>query len=429
MEVYQSVLSRKVCQDRKVHVVVIADGASDRLRINGKSPFALAHTPHLDAMTKLAATGLMQTLYADLPKDSIVAQMGILGYDPYQYLAGGRAALERPDHLQVSASDLLFRANLVRFEAGILQSYNANCISSAKAQPLIDRINDFTRQAFPSFELHHVSDFRNILLVRDAPIDPREVICPEPHENQGEAFDFGRLIYSANASNKPLLDQLHRYLTNVYHFLCEEVQLPYAIFPWSPSRPRSWPSFKQQNHFSGKACLIGHADFLRGFGRAMNIPFFRLGNGLWDTNYKAKGKCVIDCIEQGFDFIYCHINGPDEAAHMNSTMHKITSIQGIDHFILKPILNFFQQHPDSLGSVFFCPDHYTNISAGRKITTRKNAHSLDPVPFLLWNNKKRDTVQSFTEDEVLKGYFAHEELTHLDVLKLMQISSSSRVVV
>lgn len=429
MESYPSILSRNICLDRKVHVVVIADGASDRLRINGKSPFALAHTPHLDTMTNLATTGLMQTLYADLPKDSIVAQMGILGYDPYQYLAGGRAALERPAQLEVSARDLLFRANLVRFEAGVLQSYNANCISSAKAEPLINRINHFTRKAFPSFELHHVSDFRNILLIRDTPVDPNQIICPEPHENQGGAFDFNQLIHSTNPANKMLLDQLHRYLKSIFSFLSREMQLPYAIFPWSPSTPCSWPTFKQHNRFLGKACLIGHADFLRGFGRAMDIPFFRLGNGLWDTNYKAKGQCVMDCIEKGYDFIYCHINGPDEAAHMNSTMHKVTSIQGIDHHILRPILNYFQKHPDKLGSVFFCPDHYTNISAGQKVTTRRDAHSLDPVPFLLWNNKKRDVVQSFTEDEVLKGDFARDKLTHLDVLKLMQISSFPPVVV
>jgi 2,3-bisphosphoglycerate-independent phosphoglycerate mutase len=427
MKSLQSAYPSKNPKEGKVYIIVIADGASDHLRSNGKSPLELAHTPYLDQITAQSATGTMKTLYEDLPKGSVVAQMGILGYDPHQYLSGGRAAFELPVQAKASPRDLLFRANIVHFQDEILQNYNADGISTGAAKPLIAGINQMMADKFPDFELWHVSDFRNILIIREADVNPVEIICPEPHEHQGAHFNLSQLIRSDLQGNNSLTNRLNQYLVQVHSYVTDHLALPYAIFPWSPSTYKKLPSFSEQNNFSGKAGIIGNADFLRGFGKAMDIPFFQMGNGLWNTDYNAKGQCVINCIKEGYSFIYCHINGPDEASHMNNLGQKITSIERIDRDILGPIFKYFQKQPSFLGSLLFCPDHYTNIHIEGSVGSRKEAHSIDPVPFLIWDRQTHDEVMTFSETSVLNGLYADKALTHLDMMQLMRSGASSLV--
>src|SRR5262245_59675084 len=172
-------------QTKKKFVLIIPDGAGDEYRIFGRSPLAMARTYHFDFIAREGVTGIMHTLYPDLPKESMVAQLGMLGWDPCRYYPCGRASCEllalEGSHLQ--EGDLAFRANLVRMEGDVLASYNADYISSERAMPLIQTLSRNLRQEFSDFELYHNSDFRNTLVIRGAGVDPRLLKCPEPHES------------------------------------------------------------------------------------------------------------------------------------------------------------------------------------------------------------------------------------------------------
>ena len=128
---------------KKQYVLVIPDGAADVYRDNGRSPFALADTKYMDFIAREGVCGLMQTVYDDLPKESMVAQMGMLCWDPHLYYPCGRASCEllALEGMQLNEGDIAFRANLVRMEGRVLASYNADYIYSSQARLLVDRVN------------------------------------------------------------------------------------------------------------------------------------------------------------------------------------------------------------------------------------------------------------------------------------------------
>jgi 2,3-bisphosphoglycerate-independent phosphoglycerate mutase len=407
---------------KKKYVLIIPDGAGDVYRDGGRSPLALAHTPYSDFIAREGVGGLMQTLYPDLPKESIVAQLGMLGWDPHLYYPNGRASCEllALEGIYLEEGDLAFRANLVRMEGRVLASYNADYIFTEQSLPLVERLNRELRAEFPDFELYHNSDFRNTLVIRGVGIEPTSLRCPEPHENHGVSFDVETLISGFGSEGRPVAARINEYLKRSVQLLRSESAN--MLFPWSPSKVFRLPAFNEHTGFEGRAAVVGCMDFLHGIAKAGALGSFKVGNGRPDTDYAAKGAKTIELLAGGYDFIICHINGPDEASHMGNLELKIKSFEQIDKFIVRPLVEYFQSRPEELGGVMIVPDHYTNHTAACDESTRVEAHSSHPVPFALWNNRERDEIQSFSEDAVLNGKFATEPVSHLDLLQLLGVS-------
>lgn len=414
--------------NQKVFVFIVADGAPDRLRINGKSPLELAETPWLDRLTREGYTGLMQTLYPDLQKGSVVAQLGMLGYDPYRYGKDGRAYYEALSAgIAVNDDDLIFRANLVSYSDGQLISYNAGYIRTEQAASVIRQLDDKIRTRFPGFELHHTSDFRNLLIARNAGCNPYLFQCPEPHESEGRFLPLEDLVKANDEPAKTLAARINELVRFAYDELKESPAD--TIFPWSPSAPVVLPEFSSQSGVEGKSCIIGNMDFLAGFAKAMKIDFVMTGNGNWDTDYTAKGRELMKKIAEGYSFIYVHINGPDEASHMNDAGKKIYSIEQIDAHILRPVMEYFTAQPGQLGAVCYAPDHYTNINTGPEAINRVDAHSDDPVPFAVWNGTQKDEASRFSEEEIYRLHLSGGIIGHLDLLTYAGVRKSNAPVV
>jgi 2,3-bisphosphoglycerate-independent phosphoglycerate mutase len=280
---------------KKQYVLVIPDGAADVYRDNGRSPFALADTRYMDFIAREGVCGLMQTVYDDLPKESMVAQMGMLCWDPHLYYPCGRASCEllALEGVQLNEGDIAFRANLVRMEGSVLASYNADYIYSSQARLLVDRVNEMLRSEFPAFELYHNSDFRNTLVMRQAQIDPRDLICPEPHESHGIEFDSARLLTGRNDKGCRVAEQINNYLQCVAAVLEDEVGN--MLFPWSASGVLNLPPFAEVSGFSGRTAIVGCMDFLHGIAKAGRIDSFKVGNGRPDTDYEARAQRWLSC--------------------------------------------------------------------------------------------------------------------------------------
>ncbi|HSS79183.1 MAG TPA: hypothetical protein VLV54_20860 [Thermoanaerobaculia bacterium] len=405
------------------YVLLIPDGASDLQRTAGRSPLADADIPNFDWLAAAGVCGLMQTLYPDLPRGSIVAQLGMLGWDPRLYSCHGRSVWEllALADVQLGADDLVFRANLVRMEGRRLASYNADYILDEPAVALIDRINGELAAEHPAFELYHNCDFRNSLVVRRAAIDPDLMVCPEPHEHEGTEFDVSRLIAGRDAASAALASQLNLYLLRVAEILAAE--RANMIFPWSAGRAFTLPRFRENTGFAGRAAIVGCMDFLQGIAKVGGLEFFKVGNGRPDTDYAAKGAKVTALLEAGFSLVICHANSPDEAAHMRDRELKIRCLEAIDRHIVAPVIDYFRARPEELGGVLLAPDHYTNLLIGN---TRAEAHSIDPVPFALWNGRDRDGVAVFTEDAMVAGHYAEPPVSHLRLLTLLGVTDGLR---
>jgi 2,3-bisphosphoglycerate-independent phosphoglycerate mutase len=407
---------------KKKYVLVIPDGAADTYRSSGKSPLGLAQTQYLDFIAREGVTGLMQTLYSDLPKESLVAQLGMLGWDPHLYYPGGRASAEllALDNIHMEDGDLAFRANFVRMESEVLASYNADYITSEQSRPLVQRINEALSTDFPDFELYHNCDFRNCLVVRGIGVRPEDLHCPEPHESHGLTFDVECLI---SGKDEAKTRRINQYLSRAAKLL--QPGPANMIFPWSPSRRLRLIDFKENADFGGKTAIVGCMDFLHGISKAGGLEFFRVGNGRPDTDYEGKGARVIELLLQGYEFVVCHINAPDEASHMGDLALKIRSLELVDHYVLRPVVEYFQAHSEELGGVMIAPDHYSNHAAVYTSQKRIASHSDHPVPFAIWNQRERDSVQAFSEDDVLAGKYGQAPVNHLELLRMLGIKQSS----
>lgn len=409
----------------KKFVLIIPDGAADRHRIDGKSPLTTARIDGSHFIAREGVCGLLQTLYPDLSKSSIVAQLGMLGWDPYTYYPHGRASCEllALDNVALSEGDLVFRANLVTMKGGKLESYNGKYILSEQSMALVDRINSATRACFPAFELHHNSDFRNSLVIRDARVDPRAFICAEPHESEGVDFALDGLIRAKEDSATTLAQLINKYLACVGSVLADEAAN--MLFPWSPSLPLALPSFADNTGFQGKVGIVGCMDFLHGIAKAGGMDFYKVGNGRPDTDYVAKGATVIALLEAGYNFVICHVNGPDEASHMGSLPLKIQCLERLDEHIVQPVVKYFCQHRAELGGVMIAPDHYTNHSAQGQ-GSRGEAHSIEPVPFALWNDRDKDHIDHLGEDAARHGRYGGSPVSHLDLLRILGVAEARR---
>jgi 2,3-bisphosphoglycerate-independent phosphoglycerate mutase len=206
---------------QKKYLLIIPDGAGDLHRLRGRTPLAEASIPSWDWLAAEGACGLMQTLYGDLPRGSIVAQLGMLGWNPYLYSGHGRATWEllALTDVQLAPGDLVLRANLVQMAEGRLISYNAGFILTEVALPLVERVNALLGRQFPDFELFHNCDFRNSLVIRGAGINPALLLCPEPHDHEGIQFEISRLIVGKDSESDALATRLNRYLVAVAEVL------------------------------------------------------------------------------------------------------------------------------------------------------------------------------------------------------------------
>ncbi len=163
-------------------------------------------------------------------------------------------------------------------------------------------------------------------------------------------------------------------------------------------------------------------DFLHGIAKAGGMTFHKLGNGRVDTDFRLKGARAVELLEQGCRFVVCHVNAPDEAAHMGEVKTKIRCLEEVDLHVVAPVLAYFRRHPERLGGLAVVPDHFTNVEAANNNgRLRGEAHSLDPVPFSILGHHT-DAVDRFSEDAASRGRYGNGRLSHLDLLRLLGIT-------
>lgn len=408
-------------QGNRKYVLIIPDGAADLHRIGGRSPISAARTPAADFLAARGVSGLMQTLYEDLPKESIVAQLGMLGWSPHVFYPAGRASCEllALDDIALEEGDLAFRANLALMDGRVLVSYNADYIRNEEARPLVAKLNARLREDFPDFELYHNSDFRNTLVVRGAHVAPQSLRCPEPHESHGCEFEVGRLITGAVAEAERVARRINGFLARAHELLADE--RANVLFPWSASGPLRLTPFAQSTGFDSRVAVVGFMDFLHGITKAGGIDFFKMGNGRPDTDYAGKGAMTLALLREGYEFVVCHVNATDEASHMGDLEAKIRCMEAIDEHILQPVVEHFRRRPEELGGVMLVPDHYTNVDARWRGSRRVETHSAHPVPFALWNGRDCDAVTAYGEDQARAGAFGSAPVNHLDLLGILGV--------
>ncbi len=377
------------------YLVVLLDGAADvHVSVLGdKTPFEVAQKPMLDALAKKALVGCVSNVPEGMVPESDTANLAVMSYDPRTY-SKGRSPLEAVSMgLDMKENETAFRCNLVTlsdsgiddtYEAKNMVDHSADEITTAEADELIQAIET----AFGNDTRHFYTgiSYRHCLLWQDAP--QQEEDFNRPHDILGRCIrDY--------LPEEPFLSLMR----DSYDVLCEHpvniarmergLRPANSIWLWSPGKKPALPSFSEK--WGLKASVISAVDLIKGIGKCagMNTVEVEGATGNIHTNFKGKADAAINEFKNGSDYVYIHVEAPDECGHRGEPENKVRSIELIDEKILTPLYNYLMSTGEDF-KIMALPDHPTPIAL--------RTHTSNPVPFLIYHHKKPvQGVDCFTE--------------------------------
>ncbi len=369
------------------YLVVLADGMADTPIdiLGGKTPMEAANKPMMDALAKEALVGTVSNVPAGMVPESDTANLAVLSYDPKIY-SKGRSPLEAMSMgLTMSEEDTAIRCNVVTlseeetcYEDRIIIDHSADEISTAEADELIRAIDAALGDADRRF--HTGISYRHCLLWRNM---PAAYDFERPHDHLGERI--GAYLPKGEAG-APYLDLMRRSYDILKDHPVNRARKARGLKPansiwlWSPGKKPALPNFNEK--WGLRAAVISAVDLIKGIGICAGMHSIDVegATGNVHTNYKGKAHAAIAAYEQGYDFVYIHVEAPDECGHRAELENKILAIEKIDAEILTPVYQYLM-HTGEDFRVMVLPDHPTPIA--------KRTHTIDPVPFFIW---KKGTI-------------------------------------
>ena len=364
------------------YIIILCDGMSDEPleELDGKTPMEAACKPHMNHLAKHSELGLVQTIPKGMAAGSDTANLSVLGYDPKLYYTGRSSIEALSMGIPMEDSDISFRCNLVtltedeeKYEDKKIIDHGAGEITSEEAALLIEEIN----KHFASEKYHFYSgvSYRHILIEKNGQSSP----LIGPHEVL--ARRIGEYL-PKQSPLKEMMEKSYKILANhPVNISRKERGLHPAnsIWFWGAGTKPAYPSFKDK--FGKKAALLSAVDLLKGIaiGTKMTSIDVPGATGGLDSNFEGEAKAALKALtEDGYDFVYLHLEAPDEMGHQGSIENKILAIEYIDKKVLPIILNGLKQSKEDF-RLMILPDHPTPV--------KTRTHSADPVPYLLYDSR------------------------------------------
>lgn len=367
------------------YLVMLCDGMADYPieALGGKTPLEAACTPVMDKLAETAVVGLVKTVADGMKSGSDVANLSVLGYDPKVYYTG-RSPLEAGSiGIDMKKTDVSLRCNLVtlsdepEYEDKTILDYCADDISTEEAKILIDflaeKLND------DEFSFYSGVSYRHCLIWNNGTLDigtitPPHDITGKPikeyvpkHENAAKLYGLMKKSYDLLKDHPVNKARVERGLRPAN-----------SIWLWGEGVRANLDDFKEKYGLSGS--MISAVDLLKGIGKFSNMAVVSVdgATGYIDTNFEGKARAAIDEFKRGQDFVYIHVEAPDECGHRNEMENKVKSIELIDKYILGPVVEELKKLDDF--KVLVTPDHPTPIAM--------RTHTNDAVPFLIYSSAK-----------------------------------------
>ena len=371
---------------------MLGDGMADLpiKELGDKTPLEVAKKPHIDALARVSEVGIVRTVPEGMKPASDIANLSVLGYNPREYYSG-RSPLEAVSiGVEFSESDVTYRTNIVtlsdeeNYADKSMVDYSAGEITTAEARELILAVQEKLGDEIWSF--HAGISYRHCLLVKDA-LDGADLTPPHdisgkkigeylPKGVNGEKLlDLMKKSYDVLKNHPVNLDRIKRGL-----------RPGNSIWFWGEGRKPALPNFKEKFSLSG--AMISAVDLLKGIAKVAGMEVIEVegATGNIDTNYIGKAKAALDALTR-HDFVYIHVEAPDECGHRGECDNKVVSIEDIDEKIVKVLLDGLKGEEFS---IMILPDHPTPISI--------KTHSSTPVPYLIYrSNEKVEGVPCFSE--------------------------------
>jgi 2,3-bisphosphoglycerate-independent phosphoglycerate mutase len=382
-------------------VVLLGDGMADLPieALQGKTPLQAAKKPNMDRLAKRGCSGLAQTVPDGFPPGSDVANLSVMGYAPSQHYTG-RAPLEAAAmNVRLLESDIAFRCNFVNIEKGIMRDYSAGHISTEESRELIEALAPI----MPDKRLYAGVSYRNLLVLKAG----ARAICTPPHDISDQPASpylptgpDAELLIGLMESAGPVLAD---HPINKRRIAAGK-RPANAIWLWGQGPAPTMPGFAEK--YGMKGAMISAVDLLKGIGRYAGLKVIDVAGatGNIDTNYEGKVDAALQALKS-LDFVYLHIEAPDEAGHEGDTELKVKAIELFDEKVVGPVIKGLEESGLDW-RVLLMPDHATPISI--------KTHSRDPVPFSIAGaGVEPDGVERFDETAARQGGYGLVEATAL----------------
>jgi len=376
------------------YVVIIGDGMADRplKELDGKTPLEVAFTPNMDKLAKEGIIGKVKTIPDGFPYGSDVANLSILGYDPRKYYSG-RAPLEAVSMgVRLDNNDVAFRCNLVTLRynktatKAIMEDYSAGHISSEEAAELIHTLNE--KLGNDSIRFYPGVSYRHLMVFKDG---PEKIECVPPHDIIGREITG----YLPHGQGEELIKELMERSVEVLKDhpvnrkrLAQGKKPANSIWLWGQGKRPSMPGYQEKYGISG--ALVSAVDLTKGLGIYAGFEILKVPGvtGWIDTNYIGKAEASIKALER-HDFVYIHVEAPDEAGHSGDYKTKIKAIEDFDALVVGTVLRALASFDEF--KILLMPDHPTPVEV--------RTHTNDWVPFAIYDSRKtyRNSVDGYSE--------------------------------
>lgn len=365
------------------YIIVLGDGMADEPLevLGGKTPLQVAEKPGMGALAKKGEVGLTCMVPEGMAPGSDTANLSVMGYDPKIYYTG-RSPLEALSiGVDMAATDVSFRCNVVTlseeedvYEDKTIIDHSSGEISTEDAAVLVEALKEGLKKE--GYEFYVGTSYRHLLLQKDGKV----VELTPPHDILTKRIgDYLPKDEVLREMMKKSYDILVNHPINVKR---KEQGLNPANSAWfwgAGTRP-ALQSFEKKTGKRG--VMISAVDLLKGIavGSEMDNIEVEGANGGLHTNYTGKMEAAVKALlEDNYDFVYIHVEAPDEMGHQGLVNEKIQAIENIDKYIVTPLIEKMNASGEDY-RVLVLPDHPTPI--------RVRTHTSGPIPYLLYDSTK-----------------------------------------
>lgn len=392
------------------YLVILADGMADYKieELGGLTPLQYASTPNIDALAKDSRIGLVSTIPGSFPPGSDVANLSVLGYDPNLYYSG-RSPLEAVSMgVELADNDLALRCNLVTlsaendFAARTMIDYSSGEISSSDSGRIITTLQE--RLNSPDFSFYPGISYRHLLVWKGG--RGKDLQLTPPHDISDRVV--GQYLPGGKDS-RTLLDLMQRSVSILAEHPVNIERAKAGLKPatsiwfWGEGHKPALTTFYQRYGLNGS--VIAAVDLVKGLGicaglKPVTVPG---ATGGIETDFSGKARAALDELKRGQDFVYLHIESPDECGHQGSISKKVWSIEQID----SQVVGLVRQELGSFSDIkiMLLPDHPTPIAI--------KTHSSEPVPYLVFDSRRPFTEGPGVYDEEVAHAGLHVTEGHL----------------
>ena len=377
------------------YIVILGDGMADYPieALDNKTILESAYKPNIDALAKKGILGMVKTVPDGMKPGSDVANLSAMGYDPESCYTG-RSPLEAVSiGINLNETDIAFRCNLVtlsdeeNYADKTMVDYSAGEITSEDAAKLIESVNE----AFKTDEIEFYSgiSYRHCMVWHEG---PKDLGLTPPHDISDRKITE---YVPQNEVIRSLMERSYEVLKNHpvnLDRIKRGLRPGNSIWLWGEGTRPAVSNFEES--FGIKGSAISAVDLIKGIAISAGLRSIDVegATGNYDTNFAGKAQAAIDELLNGSDYVYIHMEAPDECGHRGELENKKLSVELIDKEVVGPVVKAMKEAGEDF-SILVMPDHPTPI----KIKT----HTSDPVPFLIYRSN----------DEIDSGVDAYNETT------------------